>query len=298
MGKVGIGLNLEAVRTSHKSFEWAVQFAAELGYEYIEPMVHWGRELLSEARYFHSVSMLDDPLRIRREVEKHGLKLSALSSHSQLSKPEIAVEYLKQAARYAAECGAPVINTHEGHKQEWTTEEEDFVLIRYSIMEAAKVCEPRGIKLGLEMHQTYSLIPDKYDRILNLVSSPSVGANFDTGNAYLGGIDPIAWLERIKHRLVHMHAKDISIQQSDAERGKVMGTPVGCACGDGVIDWAGWYRSSAGSCRTSCSASSAARWTRPRETSSICAGSCSDTTTGNHRSYRLACSCASFVCQS
>jgi sugar phosphate isomerase/epimerase len=35
-----------------------------------------------------------------------------------------------------------------------------------------------------------------------------------------------------------MHAKDISVAQSDAERGKVMGTAVGCACGDGVIDWA------------------------------------------------------------
>ena len=87
------------------------------------------------------------------------------------------------------------------------------------------------------MHQTYSLIPEKYDRILNLVDSPFIGTNFDTGNAYLGGQDPIAWLERIKHRLVHMHAKDISVAQSDAERGKVMGTAVGCACGDGVIDW-------------------------------------------------------------
>ena len=38
-------------------------------------------------------------------------------------------------------------------------------------------------------------------------------------------------------RLVHLHAKDISIEQSDDERGKVTGTPVGCACGDGVIDW-------------------------------------------------------------
>ena len=27
------------------------------------------------------------------------------------------------------------------------------------------------------------------------------------------------------------------MQQSDAERGKVTGTPVGCACGDGVVDW-------------------------------------------------------------
>ena len=237
MGKIGIGLNLEAVRTSHKSFEWGVQFAKELGYEYIEPMVHWGRELLSEARYFHSVSMLDDPFRVRDAVEAAGLKLSALSSHSQLSKPEIAVEYLKQAARFAKECGAPIINTHEGHKQTWTTEEEDFVLIKYSIMEASKVASRRGIKIGLETHQTYSLVPDKYERILNLVDSPYIGANFDTGNAYLGGLDPVEQVERFKNRIIHMHAKDISVEQSNAERGKVMGTAVGCACGDGVIDW-------------------------------------------------------------
>jgi sugar phosphate isomerase/epimerase len=36
---------------------------------------------------------------------------------------------------------------------------------------------------------------------------------------------------------VHLHAKDISIEQSGTQRGKVTGTPVGCACGDGVIDW-------------------------------------------------------------
>jgi sugar phosphate isomerase/epimerase len=37
---------------------------------------------------------------------------------------------------------------------------------------------------------------------------------------------------------VHLHAKDISVQQSGTQRGKVTGTPVGCACGDGVIEWA------------------------------------------------------------
>lgn len=237
MGRIGIGLNLEAVRTSHKSFEQGLAFASELGYEYVEPMVHWGRELLSEARYFHSVSMLDDPYRVRDAVEKNGLKISAFSAHSQLSKPEIAVEYLKQAARYACEAGAPIINTHEGHKQTWTTSEEDFVLIKYSIKEAVKVCERRGIRIGLETHQTYSLSIDGYDRILNLIESPFIGANFDTGNAYLGGLDPVTWLEHVKSRVIHMHAKDISFEQSMAERGKVMGTAVGCACGEGVVDW-------------------------------------------------------------
>lgn len=237
MARVLIGLNLEFVRHSDKPFEWAVAKAAELGYQYIEPMVHWGRELLSEAGYFHSVSMLDDPLRIKRACQKHRVKLSGLSAHCPLIKPEISVEYLKQAIRFAAECGAPVVNTDEGPKPDWTTEAEDHVLMRYTLTEAVKVAEPRGILIGLECHQQYSKTPAGLDRIYKLVKSPVLGINFDTGNAYLAGQDPYRWLERVVDRLVHLHAKDISVEHSKAERGKVTGTPVGCACGDGVIDW-------------------------------------------------------------
>ncbi|MGQ9505850.1 MAG: sugar phosphate isomerase/epimerase family protein [Thermogutta sp.] len=237
MGKIFIGANLEFVRHADKSFEWGVQKAAELGYEYVEPMVHWGRELMSEAGYFHSVSMLDDPYRIRNACAKAGVKISALSAHCPLGRPEVSVEYLKQAIRYAAECGAPIVNTDEGPKQTWTTEDEDFVLMRYTLQEAVFVAERRGILIGLEPHQQYSKSPDGLDRIANLVSSPVIGINFDTGNAYLAGEDPIAWLNRVVHRLVHVHAKDISVEQSEAERGKVTGTAVGCACGEGVIDW-------------------------------------------------------------
>ncbi len=238
MGKIHIGVNMEYVRHDDKSFEWGVQKAAELGYEYVEPMVHWGRELLSEAGYFHSVSMLDDPLRVRRACEKAGIRLSGLSAHTPLGRPEIGVEYLKQAIRFAAECGAPVVNTDEGPKPTWTTEAEDHVLMKYTIGEAARVAEPRNILIGLEPHQQYSKHPDGLDRIYHLVRSPVIGINFDTGNSYLCGHDPYQWLERVLDRLVHLHAKDISVQQSDAERGKVTGTAVGCACGDGVIDWA------------------------------------------------------------
>ena len=237
MGKISIGINLEFVRHNDKSFEWGVQTAARLGYTHVEPMVHWGRELLSEAGYFHSVSMLDDPLRIQRACEKARVKLSGLSSHTPLCKPEIGTEYLKQAIRFAAECGAPVINTDEGPKPKWSTEAEDFVLMRYTLFEAAQVAEPRGILIGLECHQQYSKHPEGLDRIYKLVRSPSIGINFDTGNAFLCGHDPYQWLRRVAKRLVHLHAKDISIHQSGAERGKVTGTPVGCACGDGVIDW-------------------------------------------------------------
>ena len=237
MNNIRIGINLEFARHHDKPFEWAVEKAAELGYTHVEPMVHWGRELLSEAGYFHSVSMLDDPLRVRRACEKAGVTLSGLSAHTPLCKPEIGVEYLKQAVRFAAECGAPVVNTDEGPKPAWTTEAEDFTLMRYTLMEAAKVAEPRGILIGLECHQQYSRTPQGLDRIHGLVQSPAIGINFDTGNAYLCGQDPLQWLTRVVDRLVHLHAKDISTEQGGVERGKVTGTPVGCACGDGVVDW-------------------------------------------------------------
>lgn len=237
MNKISIGINMEFVRHQDRSFEWGVNKAAELGYEYVEPMVHWGRELLSEAGYFHSVSMLDDPFRIKRACAEAGIKLSGLSTHTPLCKPEIGTEYLKQAARFAAECGAPVINTDEGPKPSWTTVEEDHTLMRYTLMEAAKVAEARGIVIGLEPHQQYSRDPEGLDRIYRLVKSPAIGINFDTGNSYLCGHDPYKWLQKVVGRLVHLHAKDISVQQSSSERGKVTGTPVGCACGDGVIDW-------------------------------------------------------------
>ena len=237
MANISFGVNIEFVRHEDKTFEWGVERAARIGYTHVEPMVHWGRELLSEAGYFHSVSMLDDPLRIKRACEKFGVRLSGLSAHTPLCKPEIGVEYLKQAIRFAAECGAPVVNTDEGPKPAGTTEAEDFTLMRYTLMEATKVAEPRGILIGLEPHQQYSKSPDGLDRIYSLVKSPAIGINFDTGNSYLCGHDPIKWLSRVSDRLVHLHAKDISDAQSSAERGKVTGTAVGCACGDGVINW-------------------------------------------------------------
>ena len=238
MGKVFIGVNMEFIRSADKPFAWGVAKAAEIGYQYIEPMVHWGRELLSEAGYFHSVSMYDDPLWVRDLCDKYNIKLSGLSSHTPLCKPEISVEYLKLAIRWAADAGAPVVNTDEGPKPMWTSKEQDYMLMTYTLKEASLVAERHGIKIGIEPHQQYSKSKEGLDSIYNLVKSPAIGINYDTGNSYLAGTgDTYEWLSHVNDRLVHLHAKDIDIKHSEAERGKVSGTPVGCACGDGVIDW-------------------------------------------------------------
>jgi sugar phosphate isomerase/epimerase len=238
MGKVLLGVNMEFVRHHDKPFDWGVAKAAEIGYQYVEPMVHWGRELLSEARYFHSVSMYDDPRWAGELCEKYKIKMSGLSAHTPLCKPEIGVEYLKQAIRWASDAGAPVVNTDEGPKPGWTSKEMDYQLMTYTLTEVSMVAERYGVKIGLEPHQQYSKSQEGLDSIYNLVKSPSIGINYDTGNSFLAGTtDTYDWLTHVKDRLVHLHAKDISFSQSGEERGKVTGTPVGCACGDGVVDW-------------------------------------------------------------
>lgn len=237
MGEIQIGINMEFVRHHDLPFVAGVEKAAKMGYRYIEPMVHWGRELMSEALYFHTQSLFDDPKDVRALCAKYGVECSSISAHCSLGRPDVSVLYLTSAVRYAAELGTGIVNTDEGVKAEWTDIETDHVLMQYTLTKVTRCAEHRGIKIGLEQHQQYTRTPEGMDRIFNLVKSPAMGVNFDTGNAYLAGQDPYKWLADVGDRLVHMHAKDISVEQSDAERGKVAGTPVGCACGDGVLDW-------------------------------------------------------------
>jgi hypothetical protein len=93
------------------------------------------------------------------------------------------------------------------------------------------------VYLGVEQHGPYTSKIRKMTRLLDLVKSPWIRVNYDCGNTFLSGEDPYEMLDAVIDRVVHVHAKDISVSQAEKERGKVTGTAVGCACGDGVIDW-------------------------------------------------------------
>jgi sugar phosphate isomerase/epimerase len=231
------GVNMEFIRCEDKPFAAGVERAAQIGYKYVEPMVHTGRELLSEAGYFHSFSMEEDALEMKEILERCGVKASGLSSHCPLMRPEISVPYLTRAIRFAAAVGAPVVNTDEGIRPSWMGDEQCFEVMKYTLTMALRTAERYGIYIGIEPHQSISCKTEGLLRIATLVDSPFLKVNYDLGNAYLGGENPYEGLKATLHLLVHVHAKDIALQESEEKRGKVTGTPVGCACGDGVIDW-------------------------------------------------------------
>jgi sugar phosphate isomerase/epimerase len=233
-----ITANMEFVRSADKWFGDGVKIAAELGYRYVEPMVHTGWELLSEVHYFHSFSMEEDPLLMKEICDAAGVKVSSVSGHSPLMKPEAAVSRLTRAVVLADAVGAQFVNSDEMVKPDWMTDDEAHDAMRYSLKKAEMVARRHGVYLCLEPHGIYTKTSVGLLKIVDLVPSPWIGVNWDTGNAYLAAAeDPYEALERVKDRVLHVHAKDISYEHSEAERGKVTGTPVGCACGEGVVDW-------------------------------------------------------------
>ena len=234
---IEVGVNMEFIRHEDKSFRQGVERAARIGYRIVEPLVHTGRELLSEAGYYHSFSMEDDPLEMKEILAAHGIRVSGLSAHCPLMRPEVSVPYLERAIRFAAALGAPVVNTDEGVQPSWVPDADAFQVMKYTLTTVLRTAERYGIYVAIEPHQSITRRTEGLLRIATLVPSPMLRVNYDTGNAFLGGEDPYDGLRAVTHLLVHVHAKDISFAQSEAERGKVTGTPVGCACGDGVIDW-------------------------------------------------------------
>lgn len=238
MATFKIALNMEFCRSADKSFEAGAQIAAEIGYRYIEPMVHTGWELLSEVHYFHSFSMEEDPLLMKEICDRHGLRVCSFSGHSPLMKPEAAVPRLTRAILFADALAAPFVNTDEMIKPDWMDDAFAHETMRYTLTKAAHVAARHRVHLCIEPHGIYTKTADGLLKIVRLVPSPWIGVNWDTGNSYLAGIeDPYEGLAKVRDHVLHVHAKDISLRHGASERGKVTGTPVGCACGEGLVDW-------------------------------------------------------------
>jgi len=238
MAKYRISANMEFVREANLDFRAGVKIAAALGYRYVEPMVHTGYELLSEVGYFHSFSMEEDPLLMKEICDAHGVQVSSLSSHSPLMKPEAAVSRLTRAAVLAHFVGTSILNSDEMLKPEWMSDEDAHHAMRYTLTRISHVIQRHDLYLCIEPHGIYTKTSDGLLKIVNLVPSERIQVNWDTGNVYLAGIeDPYDALSKVRDYVMHVHAKDISFRHSELERGKVTGTPVGCACGEGVVDW-------------------------------------------------------------
>jgi hypothetical protein len=78
------GPNMEFARRVEPPFAVGVEMAAKIGYEFAEPLFHIGRELMSEAGYYHS-AFLEEALHFVKDIlDQHGLKVLGVQARSRL----------------------------------------------------------------------------------------------------------------------------------------------------------------------------------------------------------------------
>jgi sugar phosphate isomerase/epimerase len=71
--------------------------------------------------------------------------------------------------------------------------------------------------------------------MLDFVDSPYLRMTFDTGNVFISGSDPMAFLRAHIKQVAHVHIKDVAPQLADSSRGKQTGIGMShSAIGDGV----------------------------------------------------------------
>ena len=224
----------DSVRREERDFAYGVSVARDLGFKYIEPEVMTGRCLLNVYGYCNITSLQDDPMDMRRLIEKAGLQVAALSAHSSLIDTEWGVGYLREAIKFAYILGSPIVNTSEGPVPGGMTDEEAYRRMKANIDTLVATAEKYGITLTVEPHGKYTTRADTLRAILDLNRSPHFACNFDTGNVAVAGNDSVATLKAVLDRVAHVHLKDI--RRSRLADGHETGTPAGVPIGDGEVD--------------------------------------------------------------
>jgi sugar phosphate isomerase/epimerase len=208
---------------------------AELGYDSVEPQVATGQASSMLYGYDPTLSLESDPTEVKKLVDSYGLEMICISSHANLMDVgEAGPCYLKKAIIYAKLAGAEFVNTSEGPKPAYLTEEEGFQLIKLNLKSLLRLAKNLDIKLTIEPHNIYTVQTGTMLRILNLVPSEMLGVNFDTGNVALFGTDPLEMLDAMIDKVMHIHLKDISRETLEKYRGET-GIPAGTTIGEGVV---------------------------------------------------------------
>jgi len=70
------------------------------------------------------------------------------------------------------------------------------------------LCFENHYKVGNWLYPEFAQMEDVFLEIVEQIDSPHFGIQYDPSNAVVAGFDPIAFLEKVKHRVVTMHASD------------------------------------------------------------------------------------------
>jgi inosose dehydratase len=234
-----IGFHTDAFNSAYWSFEKCLQWAQRNQVHYIECGLIDGVSWIHGLGYQPHVALYEDPVLLRRKMDGHGVRFSQVDAAyplSQADSPLRGVPYVLKSIAWAAQAGSPCVDTTDGlHAPEGLRVADAMAMMKRSYEQIITVAEAHKIIVNIEPHGYFTTNPDRMAEMLAFVDSPWLQMNMDTGNTFIAGNDPVAFLQRFLKRASHVHLKDVSPSLATALRGKDTGIAVSaCALGGGV----------------------------------------------------------------
>ena len=234
-----ISFHTDAFNSAFFTFEKCLDWAQRNGVHRIECGLIDGVSWMHGLGYLPHLSTIDDPIRIRRMMEKYGVFLSQIDAAFPLSGPDgpiYGVPYVLNSLRYAKLAGCPRVCTTDGlFRPECYTDDEAMEHMRHSYETIVGAAEMYEIDITIEIHGYFTTKIDRLAQMLDFVKSDRLRLNLDTGNSFISGANPIDFANRFADRVSHVHIKDVSQQLADQSRGKDAGIALShTAIGDGV----------------------------------------------------------------
>jgi len=135
------------------------------------------------------------------------------------------IEHEKFWMEMTAALGGKYCRVLSGQRRPEVSREEGIQYAVSSIEACLPLAEKLGLTLIIENHYKdnywdypeFAQMADVFCELVSRIDSPYFGVNYDPSNTILAGEDPLELLERIKHRVVTMHASDRYLTEGTIE---------------------------------------------------------------------------------
>lgn len=187
-------------------------------FEWLESVPAFG---VDAVELYHGFLSEQNLPRVRQALQSLGLQVSQITCAPDFTNPDPAVrkrelESMRQRVEWAAILGANAVRTTAGMQRDDLSEDEG---IRYAVecmVQLADFALPMGVYPCYENHykdrrwtrEDFSFLPERFLRIFELIEPTPVRVNFDFANPLMVGADPIELLQRVVHKVHHVHAGD------------------------------------------------------------------------------------------
>jgi sugar phosphate isomerase/epimerase len=220
---IRIGMHTDNWRHYDVTYEVPCEFAKTHGLEHIEFGTIDGDYFVQALGYNPHIPLHTDPLKLKAYLDSLGLATSQLDAAYPMSCPEgqyRGIGYTLRTIQFARALGCPCVDTTDGgRKPAGYTDDEVMALMKQYYRVVLEWAERYDITINVEPHGPYTTNPDTMEQILSFSDSKYLRLNFDTGNTFIAGQDPVAFLKRFRHKLSHCHIKDVSEELARAVRG-------------------------------------------------------------------------------